>query len=707
VELARAYAASDLSWQTAYALRQAGRLAPDAGRRSRLVAPAGAGDAILGRARLDNAAALARRFAAWLMDCPGDWLTWLYLARLREMPGTEGSPTAEDAATHARALEFLPGETLHWLGVWRLNAGDAQGAIAALAQLPAQRYGSMMYLGEALLRTGQTEAAEKAFERASESNNPVFLHMLASRVYGHNYWQEAIAVLHKAHALRPADVPILLTLARIQSEVYDLAACKETLARVRTLSPDHPELRLLEASQRGRMGDALGHLAMLRQAYANGGDPRSRLASSLAMTALYDDTLSPEAVAALHRQLCAPIEDRLPPPPAFRVRNNLRLRVGFVTGDLHRQHPVAIFMLPLLARLDQTRMEVCIYYTGTIHDDHTRQAEACADRWVEAAGLDDDALRTLIMADGVDVLVDLAGHTSSHRLGLFAMRAAPVQATFLGYPHSTGLRAIDWLVGDPVVSPAEHAGLFTEGLARMPHSVFCFSPIAEYPLPSPRPVGAPVTFGSFNNAMKLSAATIRLWARVLAAVPDATLLLKAPSLRDASVCDRFAAAFAAHGIAAERVAFRGPTGLADMMAEYGDIDIGLDPLPYNGGTTTMQALWMGVPVVTLAGGNFVGRMGASFMRSLGRPDWVAADETGYVASAARLAADVGSLRTGRAALRARMAASALCDIDGYARDFQALLHRMWDQYEFGAQGGHTNGRNIQLDRLPPSDVSRR
>ena len=647
--------------------------------------PAGPDDAILGRSDIEDAVSLAQRFSAWVAACPGDWLTWLYLARLREMPSVGDAEGSGAAIGRARVLEFLPGETLHWLGVWRLNAGDAQGAIAALRTLPAQRHGSMMYLGEALLRAGHPEAAEKAFERASASVNPGFLHSLATRVYAHNYWQEAITILQRAHELRPTDVTILLALARIQSEVYELAACNETLARVRALAPDHPELRLQAAHQLGRMGDARGHLAMLRQAYEAGGDPRSRLASSIAMTALYDDTLSPQDVAALHRRLCEPIEKDLPPPPGFapRATQGRRLRVGFVTGDLHRQHPVAIFMLPILTRIDRTRIEVCIYHTGTMHDAHTRQAEAHADRWRTAAALDDHALQRMILADEVDILVDLAGHTSSHRLGLFAIRSAPVQATFLGYPHSTGLRAIDWLIGDPVVSPDEHAALFSEGLARMPHSVFCFRPLADYPLPPARPADAPVTFGSFNNAMKLSGTTIRLWARVLDAVPGSVLLLKAPSLRDPTVCARFLSMFRAQGIAEDRVTFRGPTGLSDMMAEYGDIDVGLDPLPYNGGTTTMQALWMGVPVVTLAGGNFVGRMGASFLRSLGRPEWVASTPDDYVAIAQRLARDQAALRSERAALRAWMAASPLCDIDAYVRDFQSLLHRMWQNHQSG------------------------
>jgi protein O-GlcNAc transferase len=457
---------------------------------------------------------------------------------------------------------------------------------------------------------------------------------------------------------------------------------------------------LLGAGLQGRIGDAAGHLAALQAAYAAGGDPLSRLASSIAMTALYHDGLTPTEVAELHRSLCAPIEAAVrqqtdavrtvdagpadladladPAAPSGR-----RLRVGLVTGDLHRQHPVNLFMLPVLQRLDAARIELCVYHTGTMHDAYTRQAQACAARWVEAAALDDAALRQTIVADGVQVLIDLGGHTATHRLGVFALRAAPVQATFLGYPHSTGLSTIDWLIGDPVVSPAAHGHLFSEGIAQLPGSVFCWAPVDDYPLPAPRQPGAALVFGSFNNAMKLTPRTVALWARVLHAVPGAQLLLKAPSLADTEVQSRFAGLFAARGIAPERLRFRGPSGLAEMMQDYGEVDIALDPVPYNGGTTTLQALWMGVPVVALAGGNFVSRMGASFMAALGRPDWVAVDDDSYVAAAVALAQTRVALRGGRPALRARMAASALCDIGAYVANFEALLRRMWDQHHAG------------------------
>ncbi|MDK9704381.1 MAG: hypothetical protein OEL20_14700 [Sulfuritalea sp.] len=705
LDLAQCYADRKLPWQAAYAERQAARLASRPGGGS-----GGSGlrrdhgttgdDSLLGQASLDGAARIIEDFVGALQEDPGDWLTWLYLARLRDM--ADSAPPQRNAKTmrpdvrkaleRARQLEIIPGESLHWLGVWRLNAGDAAGAVAALSQLVdlrPLRHGSMMYLGEALLRVGNVAAAESAFTRASLSSNPDFLQTLAARVYANNYWPEAIGILRKLLDLRPDSIPALALLAKVHWEVYELSQAQEVCRRILKLEPGNQDATLMLAALPGRMGDAHAHLAAVQAEYA-AGDPQSRLASSIAMASLYHDELSASEVAALHRRLCAPIAAAHSPRTEFANERTTsrRLRIGYVSGDFHRQHPVNLFMLPVLLRHDHAAFEIFVYHTGTMHDQYTRRARESADRWLEAGARDDDALQAAIVADGIDILVDLAGHTSTHRLGVFAKRAAPVQATFLGYPHSTGLPTLDWIIGDAVVTPAAHADLFSEGIAQLPGSVFCWAPVDDYPLPVARPADAPVVFTSFNNAMKLSPRSIALWARVLKALPDSRLLLKAPSFRDEAVRRRFADLFAGQGIARDRIEFRGPTGLADMMQEYGDADIALDPTPYNGGTTTLQALWMGVPVITLAGGNFVSRMGASFLQTLGRPEWVAADEDGYVARAVALAGSVDSLRSRRAELRAALLASPLCDIASYTRHFENLLRRMWDS--------HCSGRGERL-----------
>ena len=638
----------------------------------------------------------ARELDNWLATNPGDWLSALYKLRLDEanIAGAttpDGTPT--ERLNNTRTLEPIPGESLHWLGLWRLNGGDPSGAVAALAQLVELRpwrHGSMLYLGEALLRTGNRTAAEVAFTRASHSSNPAFLRLLAQRVYQHNYWQEAVAVLQRSLELAPESIETLLALARLHWEVYDLTAAEGFCRRVLQNDPGNSEVRYLLNALPGRRGDAASHLAAVEEHYADLADPSSRLVSSIAMASLYVDTLTPEQTAQRHRDLCIPIEESVTPQPLETFGNNLNpdraLRIGLVSGDFHRQHPVNLFMLPLLQRLDPAQFPVTVFHTGTMHDEYTNRARQAASRWIEVHGLDDQAIHQRVRDQKIDVLIDLAGHTSSHRLGVFALRSAPVQATFLGYPHSTGLSRMDWLIGDPVVAPAEHAPLFSEGIAQLPGSVFCWSPVDDYPLPPARPAAAPLVFGSFNNIMKLTPRTIALWAAVLRELPGARLLLKAPSLADASVIARFRGLFAAEGIGPERLLLEGPEGLEAMMQRYGGVDIALDPTPYNGGTTTLQALWMGVPVIALAGGNFVSRMGASFLTALGRSEWIASDDAHYRAIARQLAEQLPALRSGRAELRHQMAASGLSDLEGYAAHFQGLLRRMWRHHCSGDPG---------------------
>ena len=246
------------------------------------------------------------------------------------------------------------------------------------------------------------------------------------------------------------------------------------------------------------------------------------------------------------------------------------------------------------------------------------------------------------------------------------------------YPGSTGVPNIDWLIGDPVVTPPEADPLCSERVMRLPHTVFCFAPEAEYPLPDfGVGQGRPLTFGSFNNIPKLTPHTIRLWADVLHAVAGSRLLLRAPSFKDAGAVTRFRRLFADHGIGADRLLLRGPVGLDAMMQAYSEIDIALDPVPYCGGTTSLQALWMGVPILTLEGGQFVSRMGASFMTAAGLPDWVARDEADYVAKAADVAQDHAALLDLKRGLRARLLAQPGWDADRYAKDFGEALRQTW------------------------------
>ena len=408
---------------------------------------------------------------------------------------------------------------------------------------------------------------------------------------------------------------------------------------------------------RNRAVPALPASALARE-LAPSAEGRQQYASSAAMSSLYSDALSPTQVAALHRELFAALGQGARSKDSFTRAplQGRRLRLGLVTADFHHPHPVNTFMQPVLRELDRSRIELSVYFTGVSYDEQTRLAQQRAEHWVEAAALNDAQLARRIDTDGIDLLLDLAGHAGQQRISLFAQRAAPVQATYLGYPGSTGVPNMDWLLGDGVVTPVQDDALCSERVARLPETVFCYAPEADYPYPSysDRQAERPLTFGSFNHLPKLTPRTLELWARVLAAVPDSRLLLKAPGFSDAGAVRAFSDRLARLGVDLARVELRGPTGLSEMMAEYADVDIALDPLPYNGGITSLQAMWMGVPVLTLEGGHFVSRMGASFMGSAGLGDWVARDEDDYLETAVRMAADRQALLALKRGLRARL-----------------------------------------------------
>jgi predicted O-linked N-acetylglucosamine transferase (SPINDLY family) len=534
-------------------------------------------------------------------------------------------------------------------------------------------------LGDIQMRLGMTAEAHRAFERASGAASEATLVRLAEMSFRYNLWQEAQAVLKRNVALHPRSATALWNLAHSCAESWQMEEALEHLARAEAIAPQ-PGALSMRASVAGRTGDVETALRLYK-ALADAEGPLSKMRSSAAMSALYSDQLSAQEVAALHRELFAPLGagGRSVASFANARQPHKRLRVGLVSADFHHQHPVNIFMQPVLARIDQAQFELTVYFTGVSHDDQTQLARSRVAHWVECTRWSDAQMARRIEGDGIDILVDLAGHTSLQRMSLFAQRAAPVQLTFLGYPGSTGVPSMDWILADPVVAPEGSDGLYSERVWRLPQSVFCFAPEVNYPYPKYTQAHAQrtLTFGSFNNVPKITQHTVALWSRVLQAVPQSQLLLKAPSFKDEGAIRAFKARFAAHGIDPSRLVFRGPVGLADMMAEYADVDIALDPVPYNGGTTTLQAMWMGVPVVVKAGSNFVSRMGASFMAAAGLPEWVAADDDAYVAIAQRMAADRVALLQLKQGLRSRLQSRPAWDIDQYTRDFEAALRSMW------------------------------
>jgi predicted O-linked N-acetylglucosamine transferase (SPINDLY family)/Tfp pilus assembly protein PilF len=574
-------------------------------------------------------------------------------------------------------------EALHRMGQYRLEQGDAKQALVLLQRglsllaaieksVQSQTIASGMRqqdldhlrvemhidLGDAYWRLGQKPMAFKAFTLASASHSEVSLSRLGALSFRLNLWQEAIQVLQRNVALHPQRLTARWNLAHLLAECWQMDAAETALREAEAIGPV-PGAKSLRASMAGRRGDADRALQLYQECAADAAE-HGAFASAAAMSSLYSDQLSAEEVAQLHRRLFSSLGEGAKASADFKYPSHKgrRLKLGMVTADFHHQHPVNLFMQPVLRALDRDRIELFVYFNGVSYDEQTRLAMQRAEHWLECATLNDVQLAKHIEADQIDLLLDLAGHTGQHRMRLFAQRAAPVQATYLGYPGSTGVPNIDWILGDAIVTPKGHESLYSEKIWRLPELVFCFSPEDDYPMDGlfNRKSDSMITFGSFNNVPKLTSKTLTLWARILRAVPNSKLLLKAPSFTDAGAVKLFQARLSQLGVDLQRVEFRGPTGLADMMQEYHDVDIALDPIPYNGGTTSLQALWMGVPVVVLEGAHFVSRMGASFMTAARLPEWIAEDEDDYVRIAAQMAMDRPKLKELKRGLRARLQA---------------------------------------------------
>jgi predicted O-linked N-acetylglucosamine transferase (SPINDLY family) len=360
-----------------------------------------------------------------------------------------------------------------------------------------------------------------------------------------------------------------------------------------------------------------------------------------------------------------------------------RLRIGYVSPDFKR-HSVGRFLAPLMAHHDRRRFEIHGYAEVVNPDAETRRFEDLADGWCSTVGMTTPALAARIRADRIDILVDLAGHTADSRLAAFAGHPAPVQLAWLGYPNTTGLSAMDYRLSDAIADPPGPGdALHSEELIRLAGGFLCFDAGLETPPVAAAPARASgaVTFGSFNNLAKVTETTVDAWARILAGAPDSRLLLKNRSLADPETRERYRALFAARGVAGERLEFlawiESPAG---HLGAYERIDIALDPFPYNGTTTTCEALWMGVPVITLRGDRHAGRVGASLLTTLGQEALIAETVDGYVAAAVGLAADLGRLVHLRHSLRPAMAASPLTDAAGFTRRVEAAYRDMWRRY---------------------------
>lgn len=357
-----------------------------------------------------------------------------------------------------------------------------------------------------------------------------------------------------------------------------------------------------------------------------------------------------------------------------------KLRIGYVSADFGR-HPVGYFLSPVLAAHDRTRIETYCYSGRTDEDDLTSRLKNSADNWRSTVGLNDDKLADMITSDRIDILVDLSGHTGGNRLKVFARKPAPVQATWAGYVGTTGLSAIDYLISDWQETPAGSERWCVEKVMRLPDCYICYEPPEYAPAVSPLPAGVNgfVTFGCFNNLAKINVDVIALWSRILKEVANSRLIMITKELNDPGTRKLLRKKFAAFGVA-DRVILGGPLRHVELLAAYHRVDIALDPFPYSGGLTTLESLWMGVPVVTLGGERFASRHTVSHLTAVGLPELVADGPDCYLARVSDLAEDRGKLEHLRQNLRARMAASPLCDAIRFTSNLETAFREMWQDW---------------------------
>ena len=355
-----------------------------------------------------------------------------------------------------------------------------------------------------------------------------------------------------------------------------------------------------------------------------------------------------------------------------------KLRVGFISPDL-RHHSVSFFLKPLLQNLDPSCVETLLYHCHHIEDSTSYTLQKLAKKWTNLNSIEDDAAAELIRKDAPDILVDLAGHSAMNRLPLLARGLAPVQISYLGYPNTTGLSNITHRLVDELTDPCGEADAFnTEKLIRFSPCAWAYEAPADAPSPAMPEAASPITFGSFNNFLKVTDDTLRIWARLLASLPGARLLIKSPYLEDNDVRKSVLERLTLAGISEDHVEIMGFfDSPLDHLAAYNRVDVALDTFPYNGTTTTCEALWMGVPVVSLIGDRHASRVGLSLLTAIGHSDWAAENEETYIEKSVALAQDRSLRLHLRDSLRAKVAASILCDSKDQAHRFENALRQIW------------------------------
>ena len=608
---------------------------------------------------------------------------------------------------------------------------DAEPLYRQILAIDPNHIDAIYNLGLLNVQTGRHEIGGHMFARAIALNDQqsMFHSRLGDAMWAQGRLAEAEAAYRGALKLK-ADIPEvhcnLGVVLKAQGKVEDaIASYRQAL----TLKPDYAEahsnlgnaltdqgaltkalaaftqaLKIAPnfAQAHHNLGKALkdqGRLDEAIQCYERALDLKpdaGETHSNLLMTQQYDSRIANAEIFAAARRFGALFDGKNPKRFYPNDRSpGRRLRIGYVSGDFG-QHPVGFLLMRVFENHDRQAVEIFCYANQTKADAMTRRLRATliadADHWRPIRDLSDSEAAKLIARDGIDLLIDLSGHTANNRLMLFALRPAPIQASWLGYFGTTGLAAMDYLVMDETTVPSGEEHLYSEAVVRLPYGRFCYAPPDYAPAPADPPSLRRdlVTFGSFNNIVKIRPDVVRLWAQVLRATPKSRLVLKCRFLDDDDERRRLRDAFYAAGVLAEQLEIRGSSPHVQMLAEYGDIDIALDPFPFGGGLTSCEALWMGVPIVTLTGDRPVSRQTKGFLDHVGLSDCVAHSTDDYVRRATALANDPERRTALRHALRSRMGGSPLCNGKVFTPTIEAAFRHMWARWCAGERAAAFN-----------------
>jgi predicted O-linked N-acetylglucosamine transferase (SPINDLY family) len=539
-------------------------------------------------------------------------------------------------------------------------------------------------LGSVLRRLGQLEKAVACYQRAlALSPQAAEVHYNLGNVFrDQGQFEEAVTCYQRASAFRPNDAETYNSLGCALIELGNLTEAMVHCQRALTLKPD-----FTEASS--NLGIILFLKGMITQAIAQ---CKTSLNLSTAFNHgnflpiwLYTTDYEPTTIFWEHQQFneryAIPLATSIQPHLNTRVRRR-QLKIGYLSGDF-RRHSVAYFIEPILVHHDPRQVEIFCYSNHILSDDVTQRLQSYGNHWQNCVGLSDDALADTIRQNQIDILVELSGHTGGNRLLVLARKPAPIQVTYLGYPYTTGLTAIDYRLTDEYVdTPGVNEQFNSETLVKLPASFFCYQPYEDSPPVSRLPAldQGYLTFSSFNSYPKVNSYLFEMWAEILGALPAAKLLMQTKSLQDKETREDFLAQMARLGVSEERLIITQFTPPPEYLRTYHQVDIALDCYPFNGGTTTCEALWMGIPVVTLVGTRQVSRLGLSILATLGLTDLIAYTPQDYVNICLKLANNLDYLQTLRATMRDRMQTSPLMDAASFTRHLEGIYRQMWEKW---------------------------